>query len=400
MRLLPSSLLLLSLLPACPGDDPPDPVVLNIDGERAALLAARQGDGAWQALTANASGKASLEVDGPFDLVGACEDFGGEIYAYSGGPADGVDAEPHKFDIGCGVAADADVTFTTTSAAPLTVFVDYFALDVSSGIDDVATIRAGRHDIAILDEATGMLAIRRNVELQAGSVVSVDLSGAAAIVSRDVTSVPAGAGVTSWTYTANGTRIRYASLDTAGWSMPASLAAADDKHYVAAREYDAVESRSRFRSMRVEAGATAPLSVTLPPHITSATLTWSPAPSATFQAPGDWEEVSLFGYQTDDDLAPLWFVMQYPDADRTVGQLAAPAGVTGIAGWKPAWNPSAGAFYMAVDVGRETADGAEGASWWVDAEAQKSGRATQAAAARDAQVRPTAKARRLAEMRP
>ncbi len=399
MRLLPSSLLLLSLLPACPGDDP-DPVVLNIDGERAALLAARQGDGAWQTLTANASGKASLEVTGPFDLVGACEDFGGEIYAYSGGPEDGVDAEPHKFDIGCGIAPDADVTFTTTSATPLAVFVDYFSLDVSAGADDFATVTTGRHDIAIFDETTGMLAIRRNVELQAGMVIDVDLSGAAAVVNRPVTTVPAGGTVSSWAWTANGTRIRLASLDTSGWSLPASLAAAGDRHFIAGREYDAVESRERFRTVHVEPGATAPLSITLPPHLTSATLTWTPAPSAAFQATGDWEKISLFGYQTDDDFAPLWFVMQYPNANRTAGSLAAPSGVTGIAGWKPAWNPTAGPNYMALDLSRETADGSEGVSKDFDSEAQKAGRAKAAATAREARLAPTAKARRLAEMRP
>lgn len=398
MRLLPSSLLLLSLLAGCPGDEPPDPVVLDIDGERAALLAARQGDGAWQTLTANASGKATFTVDKPFELVGACEDFGGEVYAYAGGPEDGVDAEPHKFDIGCGVAADADVTFTSTSVTPLSVFVGFASLEVSSGVDDFTSVTPGRHDIAILDEATGMLAIRRNVELTAGMSIAVDLSGAAPLVSRTVTTVPAGVDLTSWTWTANGTRIRYGTGLDSGWSMPASLAAADDRHYIAARDYDAVETRNRYRTVKVEAGATAPLSITLPPHLTSATLTWTPAPSATFQAVGDWEEVSLFGFQTDDDLAPLWFTMQYPHADRTAGSIAAPAGVTGITGWKPAWNPAAGAYYLDLDLSRETADGSEGVSWSVDAESQKRG--AQAAAARDAHVAPTAKARRLAEMRP
>ena len=398
MRLLPSSLLLLSLLPACPGDDP-DPVVLNIDGERAQLLAARQGDGAWQVLTANASGKATFEVDGPFDLVGACEDFGGEVYAYSGGPADGVDAEPHKFDIGCGVAADAEVTLTTTSVTPLTVFLGFSSLQVASGLDELTSVVPGRYDIAIFDEATGMLAIRRNVELTAGTTITVDLAGAAPVVARPVTTAPAGVGVTSWTYTANGTRIRYATADDRGWSMPASLAAADDKHYIAAREVDGAQSRDRFHTTIVQPGATAPLTITLPAPITSATLTWTPTPSATFTAPGDWEEVSVYGFQTDDDLAPLWFVLQYPDADRTVGSLAAPAGVLGINGWKPAWNPAAGSYYVDLSLTRETADGSEGVGQYIDTGAEKTGGA-RAAAARAAHVPVSAKARRLAAMRP
>ena len=78
MRLLPSSLLLLAVLPACPGDEPPDPTVLQIRGDRASLLAARQEADAWQKLTADATGKTSFAVDRTFELVGVCEDFGGE----------------------------------------------------------------------------------------------------------------------------------------------------------------------------------------------------------------------------------------------------------------------------------------------------------------------------------
>jgi hypothetical protein len=393
MRLLSSSLLLLVLLPAC-GDDP-EPAVLGIRGDRAELLAARQGTDAWQLLTADATGKTSFTVDRPFELVGACEDFGGEVYAYRGGPEDADATSPYKFDIGCGVSADAVVTVTTSSATPLTVFVGFNTLEVSAGVTDTGAITPGRHDIAILDGASGLLAIRRGVEIADGVTLDVDLTGAAALVPRPVTSQPAGAGNSTRNWTESGTRIRYGLDGDTGWSMPAALSLATDRHYVSAREYDSEAPRDRYRTVFVDAGATAPMTLTLPPHLASATLTWAPTPSATFDATGDWEEVSLFGFSTLGDLAPLWFVMEYAHAARTAGSLAAPAGVTAIPGWKAAWNPSAGAYYLDLGLSRETSDGSEGVSWSVDAESQTV-RDRKAAAPR----MPTAKGQRLAEMRP
>lgn len=379
-------------MPAC--SDDPEPVTLAIRGDRAVLLAARQGSDAWQRLTADATGKTSFTVDGPFELVGACEDFGGEVYAYAGGPADADAGEPYKFDVGCGIAADATVTITTASVTPLTVFLGFGRLDVTADQSGGVVVNPGRHDIAILDEATGMLAIRRDVELTDGVTIDVDLTGAAALVARPVTTSPAGADVSSWSYTANDTRIRYGS---GGWTMPASLAAAGDRHFIAARETDEQLPRNRYRTAHVEAGSSAPLTIALPAHLASATLTWTPTPSATFDAAGEWDEISMFGFQANENLAPLWFVLSYPHAARTAGALAAPAGVTGIAGWKAEWNPFAGPAYLDLSLSRETSDGSEGVGWSVDPN-EKAG--VRAAAARAAQQAPTAKARRLAEMRP
>jgi hypothetical protein len=368
---------------ACGGDDG---VTIDIHGDRAELLAARVGDGAWQTLTANAEGKTSLEVDEPFELVGVCDDFGGEVYSYAAGPED-AELDEYAYDIGCGAIATAAITMQNTGTTTVYVAIGFLPVPVSPGESVSVAVATGVHDVVIVDRVAHQAAIRRDVNVTAGMTLTVDLTGGAALIERPVTLSDSGfAG--SWVVTANGTRATLGRAEGSAWSLPPSLVATGDRHYVSVSESDLDLPRTRFRTAVLDPQSTAPVVLTLPPHLDAATLTWNRVPSAVFTSTGTWSDVSLFGYQLDDDGAPLWFALAYPHAARAAGSFTA-ADPTAIAGWNPAWNIEAATpFDLTLDLSRQTTDGGrEGVTWWLDTTPPDSKRSLRAArAARTAQL--------------
>lgn len=102
-------------------------------------------------------------------------------------------------------------------------------------------------------------------------------------------------------------------------------------------------------------------------RVKAVTATWDGVPSATYDAPGEWEVVDLFGYQFDDDIAPLWLFVEYPHAARTAGRITAPDPRT-IAGWNPAWEvDGTGPYILDVSLYRKNADGSsDSLTWQID----------------------------------
>jgi hypothetical protein len=167
--------------------------------------------------------------------------------------------------------------------------------------------------------------------------------------------------------TANGRATLNSSLDTEAWALPAAQRVATDKSWLSVRELDATRPTTRFRSATFDPASSAPIALTLPAPMTSATLSWNGVPQATYAAAGEWEERDLWGYQTDDDIAPMFYFLAYEHAANPAGSLIAPDART-LPGWKPAWNVDAtGPFSLTLSLSRSTADGGrEGVDWNLD----------------------------------
>lgn len=376
MRICPGVFLLsTALVAACGGDDGPEPVV-NVDaavavdastsvtvpikGDRAAFLAARVGRDPWQKLTADASGDVGLAVDRPFEMVGVCPDSGTIVTTYAGGVED-ANIDPDAYDIGCGSIETVPLTVNYTGPGEVFVSLGFNQIALDATAPPRPTFASpGVHDVVVIDRVGHQIAIRRGVTITSGMALTVDLTGAVPMVAHPIAGAPATATVSSTLYTANGSRALLAQGDTTGWTVPAALATAGDNHLVVVSEQDTALPRRRSRSVRVDPANTAPIAITLPPHLASATLSWARVPSATYVATGEWHEASIIGYAAD---APLWFAHQYPHAAKTPGVMTVPD-ASAVPGWNPAWNvdPS-GPVVVNLYLTREVADGLETVSW-------------------------------------
>lgn len=341
------------------------PVVLDIRGEGAALLAARQGTDAWQLLTADAQGRVAYPVDRPFELVGACAAETSRVVVIAGGPEDGVGAAPDTFDLGCPKLGDAVITLAAPDASRWTVSIGTAKQYMIGGGSYQMRVSSGRHDVATYSQGGQTLAIRRDVEIVDGMTIAVDLGGSQPLVSRPVIGGPSGAIVRSYSETAGGTMIRFANQDTAGWMMPSTLAVAGDRHVISLREDEAGTPRGRFAGVEVDVNVTTPLSLTLPPALESPTVSWEPFLTATFDpASGPWDEVALEGQLYASET--WWRVEALLHADRPDGAFGAPADLGSIPGWDPGWHQVELPHHLFLGLSRVTAGGHEGVSWFVD----------------------------------
>jgi hypothetical protein len=359
-------LLLLSLttLAACPEPDP-EHTIVDVKGDRAALLAGREVGGDWQKLTADANGDVAFEVHDFFELIGVCEDFGGEVYAYAAGRED-ADLDPYAYDIGCGSIEYGDITVTLTANDSVDVTIGWLPQAVAPGAGTSMSVPLGQHDVFMVDPVAHTIAVRRGVAITAGMTLELDFSNAVPLVEHAI-ALSETASVNSSIASGSGDRARLGRNDTRVWTMPASLIVAGDKHTATVNESDLELPRTRSRTVTVDPSSTQTISVQLPDHMASATTSWNGVPSASYNALGTWDQVDLFGWQSDDDAAPMWFFLEYPHAARTLGVVTAPD-ARSVTGWNPAWTVDGAApYYLQLSLSRTVPGGDhERISWSVD----------------------------------
>jgi len=343
--------------------DAAEGVVLDIRGEGAALLAARQGTDPWELLTADAQGRVLYPVERQFEIVGVCTTPAVRIVTVAGGPQDGVGVPPDTFDVGCPRVWNASVDLVNSSGQILIVFAGLRQHTVPAQQSSLAAFDAGVHDIGIYNATTHVMAIRRNVTLVDGMTLPIDLGGAMPLVQRQITGHPAGSRILSFVNTASGTLLRLESDGTVGWMLPAALAASGDRHSITAREDETAGIRSRYATHRVDVNDTSTLTITAPPHLASATLTWDQSPTATYDT-STW----TVGRDTLNGVGQItWVIHAFPNAARTAGTLAAPSGLSDIPGWDPAWYGLTGNHLLNLTLRRDTANqGTEGVLWTLD----------------------------------
>jgi hypothetical protein len=354
------SLVLSSTLLACGGGGA-DGTPVYVTAQRTLLAAYREGNGPWQRLDVGVQGGTDIHVDGPFTVVGVCNDFGGEVYVYSGGPDDADEF----WDVGCGPATDTALTITNSGGGTLWVNVGQYW---SASITGTYTMQvpAGVHDMVLVDREAHRVEVRRAVSIFNDTTLDVNLAATGVpMVNRPLTG---GTNTTSWFRTSSEVSGTLAYDTATAWSVPGTVSLPGDENWASARDVDTALPRSRWRSVALNPSMTAPLAVTVPPGLDTTTFTWTSVPTITYAPAEPWDYVSLTGYQNDDDYAPLWYMEQYPGASATAGTIAVPD-LAGLPGWDASWNVNgAQPWNLYLDVSRHTSDGAyEGASWDRDA---------------------------------
>ena len=324
---------------------------------RAELLAAREGDGPWQTFTVGDAGHREFFINGPFTAVGVCEDFGGEVYVYSGGPEDAEEF----WDVGCG--ADATVSVTLNNQGGGTVYVDIGLSTVSVTSSAVVQVPPGVTDVVMVDRTNHRVAVRRAVSVFAPTTIDFNLTTEGSnMVSRPLTG---GTQTTSWFTTAADVGAFLATDTGVAWTVPPSLAMGGDKHRGYAREVDSAQPRVRWRSAALDPVSTAPMALSLPAGLDTATFAWTTVPSINFTSAATWTDyTTLYGYQNDADYSPLWYFTRYGGAGGPANQIAIPE-LSSLPGWKASWNVAPSMpWNLYLDVSNQIGDDVfEGAGW-------------------------------------
>jgi hypothetical protein len=223
-------------------------------------------------------------------------------------------------------------------------------------------VPAGVHDMVLVDREQHRVEVRRGFSIFNNMTIDVNLATTGVpMVSRPLTG---GTNTTSWFRTASKVRGTLAFDTATAWSVPAALSMPGDESFATARDVDTAMPRTRWRTVVVNPSSTAPLAATMPTGLDTTTFTWTTVPTITYAPAGQWDFVTLTGYQNDADYAPLWYMEQYPGANAAPGTIAYPD-VAGIPGWNSAWNVNGTQpWNLYLDLSRNTSDGAyEGASW-------------------------------------
>jgi hypothetical protein len=334
-----------------------DGTQVYVTAQRTLLAAYREGNGPWQRLDIGVQGGTDIFVNEPFTVVGVCNDFGGEVYVYSGGPGDADEF----WDVGCGPATDTALTITNSGGGTLWVNVGQYWSAYVTGTYTLQ-VPAGVHDMVLVDRDAHRVEVRRGFSVFNDTTIDVNLATTGVpMISRPLTG---GTTTASWFRTASKVRGTLAFDTATAWSVPGTVSLPGDESWASARDIDSAMPRSRWRSIAVNPSMMAPLAVTIPAGLDTTTFTWTGLPTITYAPAGQWDFVSLTGYQNDADYAPLWYMEQYAGANAAPGTITFPDVAT-IPGWDSSWNVvGTQPWNMYLDLSRHTSDGAyEGASW-------------------------------------
>lgn len=123
---------------------------ITVSARGAALVAAQDGDGAWERLTLDGSGDVSFEAGGDYGFAYVCDDE-----ATPGEPASAMvrlattdDADPEVFCV-----APTTVTLDGATAPGAWVFADGSGARADSGGRFQLQVRPGRHDVVVIADA-------------------------------------------------------------------------------------------------------------------------------------------------------------------------------------------------------------------------------------------------------
>ncbi len=361
LRHLTAPLALLTLAAGC-GDAPVDPTARTVTfhASGTALIAVREEGGDWRALTPDASGDATADIDGPYTVATVCDVPGFfDYYAVSATPED-ADA----LDVYCLVSDAAAITVSVDQAQLGRVFIGFNT--ISAG--DSATMPPGTYDIVAVDDSAvpPRVAIHRGVSLDASTVVSIDLA-TEGVAMRAATVTTTGAGGdsvlgSSRLTTAGRTYARQAVDDTQAWLFPPSLLVEGDRQVVGMSAYgDSPAGRSAAVAIT---GAESAVTVVLPVGITAATRTLGAAPSVSWVGTEVWPEP--YFYLANADFSIMWDRLAFTGYTEAMGNdasLAVPDPAQ-LPGWQPAWNLTGAEsldWYLLLT--RRVDDGYQSASW-------------------------------------
>jgi hypothetical protein len=341
-RLLALALATAPALAACggSGDDAPDvdagtpaTTTITIHAYGSQLLAIREVDGDWTALTPGADGDATADVAGPYQLVSVCD-------------------EPDFFDYYTIFAGVEDVevdAFCTDAIDPVTVSFEPSNLQVSIGYrtsydGSPLEVTAGTYDVVAIDAESvpQRILIQHDVELAADTSLTFDLAADGVELRTATVTATLGdqeqlAGSTQLR-TKRETWVSMFHFDDQAPMVPASALGPDDRESVSAFVIAASPS-GRSAAVAVSGDETT-IPIVFPEPMTSATATWDVAPRASWVAPGTWE--NRYFYVSDADYTIYWDSMVRPGwiaagGDDSAVEIADPSE---LPGWKASWSTS------------------------------------------------------------
>jgi hypothetical protein len=338
-------------------DADPDAFDVTLHARGAALLAIREGDRPWRALTPGADGDVTVAVaPGRYAIARVCDtadDF--DLSVLLAGPAD-----PRAHDLAC-----------EPGPARVTVSIDLAEAFVSVGSRRIGLpteLDAGTYDVIALERGVEVprFVIRRGVVLDEDTALRFDFDAEGTPMRAMALTTDALGDGESLSYsgvelsTAGGGRYYELSVDPARTLVfPASALGAGDTQL-------AELTAGRDSWLVVRAGARAitgdpeSAAITLAPEGT-ASATLDGALSVTWQAEGTWPQALAYAY---DDLQtqrqgvealPGWYA-----AGGATGGLTMPQAAE-LPGWDPAWRLLEPGPYVRwhVSLDRAGADGRE-----------------------------------------
>lgn len=282
---------------------------------------------AWRTIPLDANGDAHVTFDGAFTLVTVCDEpefF--DYYAIFGGP--GIEDQQTY----CQWPADAVELMLPAAARHLTYVGRYLLFP-----GGVTKVPQGTYDVVSLDYESSppKLAISRGMAITASG--TIELLPTTPLESVSVTSDPAAdetLSVYATLVTAAGAAVMLRGPDGdigTAWRLPASLRSEGDTELVSARGYRDPVFRAATRLL----GSDATVHVALPPGLTSATVSWSPAPAVSWTASSEWPEGYFYAYSG----SALWDMLvspQWTAAHGATTAIALPDPAT-VPGWDAAW---------------------------------------------------------------
>lgn len=355
-----TSVSLLIILASCGGDDGPSSATVTIAAGGTSLVAARLVGEPWTVLTPDAAGVATYPADDVFEVVAVCArqpTVERKVMAWRAAPAD-VTGAVDQFAASC---FEPDVFATVTNALAQEVWVTarangpagFTSGPLAPGASAMFSLRAGTGDLVVEDRTAGTAGVIRGVTVVGDGTVTVRDVALAPLTSRPYSPTPAPGSVFSRLETAGG-GAQFAGAAGEALTVAPSVAQAGDRHLLVFDQRG--QGLARRRVVELAPASTAPVALTPPPFITSATLTGEPLLSATYQASGAWPQRTLTAAST---AGVRWRAVLYPGAGDDDGAAAAPD-PTDIPGWDSAWSLTAtaiGSWDLGLTLSRADATG-------------------------------------------
>lgn len=267
--------------PDTPVDTPPrQPIAMELDVYGTpALVAYRDGAGAWQTPSDDGQGRYTLMVTDDYEVVVACADASGSQATLLAATVD----DPSQYAFCSGSSGTATtVAVTGQMVQPGTVFMGDQATGSAANWSFTLNVDARLHDLIAVDD-THHMAIQRGIDITGATTLDpIDLAGADAMSPITLTLGGVGAGDMLYTGLDLLTANDFATFQSTTASLyvpPASLLGSSDYELLFAEAYDATSYRyvnSRFTGTET--------SFTLPDPLTGiafgkARASWSALPA-------------------------------------------------------------------------------------------------------------------------
>lgn len=329
--------------------EPATPITVTSDG--AALVALREGDGEWRALTAEADGKYRFAPDAPYAVVRVCK--GGavtdaEIQLRAPG-----DDRPWFFD-----CASRSSTVPVTLAG--TLYRTAFIADVRGAPGAVLQVARGTHDVVIVGD--GGVKILRDVAIDGPTTLTID--GAidmVPLVTRSYSSSLA-VNITARLFTANGTFADTGTSKVLDHDFPSAILLQTDEHTISATTFPDSPKIWQGSSIRV-ANDDSVVNFAYPGAIEAPVIGVGPTPHATWTPASSFDLVQLDVEPFKAPGSPRWLFEAHAGwLAGAGGSLVAPD-LTTIPGWDPAWTVGGDLLWSSLRLVDFAGDDANEVGW-------------------------------------